>query len=221
MIDSSHSPPPPPLDISATAAPKSDQLNADDLFGGPLEITITHCELRAADLQQPLLIYYMGCDGRPYKPCKSMRRVLIAAWGYDATQFAGRRLRLYRDDRVSYGGNAVGGIRISHMSDIEEPLTLLLTVRRAARERYTVEPLPRIVEVTHPGFTEDQLNALRDRGQLAAEGGTATLQKFWKGLSAEQKRALKPDLDEHWKPTAAHAEQTGQTATQQEEGTLL
>ena len=69
------------LDISKTIAPKSEQLNADDLIAGPRTITVTSVKLVAED--QPVAIHFAGDEGKPHKPCKSMRRVLVRAWGAD------------------------------------------------------------------------------------------------------------------------------------------
>src|SRR5690606_25044456 len=99
------------VDISSTIIAKSDQLNADDLIGGPITVTITNVSLTESP-DQPLTINYDGDNGRPYKPCKSMRRVLAAAWGNDGSKFIGRRVTLFRDPRVKWAGQEVGGVRI-------------------------------------------------------------------------------------------------------------
>jgi len=70
-----------------------------------------------------------------------MRRVLVAAWGADASQYAGRRVTLFRDPEVMYGGIKVAGIRLSHLSDIDGPLSIALTVTRQKRAPYRVQPL--------------------------------------------------------------------------------
>ena len=127
------------IDISGTVAPKSDQINADDLIAGPRTITVTSVKLVAED--QPVAIHFAGDDGKPYKPCKSMRRVLVRAWGADASKYAGRSMTLYLDETVRFGGAAVGGIRISHLSDISGPLTMALTATRAVKKAFTVKPL--------------------------------------------------------------------------------
>jgi len=127
------------IDISGTVAPKSDQLNADDLIAGPRTITVTSVRLVAED--QPVAIHYAGDDGKPYKPCKSMRRVLVRAWGADASKYVGRIMTLYLDESVRFGGAAVGGIRISHLSDISGPLTMALTATRAVKKAFTVKPI--------------------------------------------------------------------------------
>lgn len=127
------------IDISGTVAPKSDQLNADDLIAGPRTITVTSVKLVAED--QPVAIHFSGDEGKAYKPCKSMRRVLVRAWGADASKYVGRIMTLYLDESVRFGGAAVGGIRISHLSDISGPMTMALTATRAVKKAFTVKPI--------------------------------------------------------------------------------
>lgn len=129
------------MDISAAAQPRSDQINADDLLAGPQLVTIV--EVRRGTDEQPVnIITKEFGPGRPWKPSKSMIRVLIAAWGKDASVYAGRQIMLYRDPEVRFGKEAVGGIRISAMSHIDTRLTLALTVTRGRRAPFTVDPLP-------------------------------------------------------------------------------
>lgn len=128
------------MNLAETIIPKSDQLNADDLISGPITITVTALKGNN-EPQQPVSIHYAGDNGKPYKPCKSMRRVLVSAWGANGLDYIGRSMTLYRDDSVVFGGIAVGGIRISHLSHIERDMTLALTVSRASRKPYTVKAL--------------------------------------------------------------------------------
>ena len=127
------------MDITDTLAPKSNQLNSDDLIVGPKTITVT--KVTAGNSEQPVAIGYEGDQGKPWYPCKSMRRVLVAAWGADASAYIGRSMTLFRDPEVSYGGIKVGGIRISHLSDLDSPLSIALTVTRQKRAPYKVQPL--------------------------------------------------------------------------------
>ena len=94
------------LDLSKTIAPKSEQLNADDLIAGPRTITVTSVKLVAED--QPVAIHFAGDEGKPYKPCKSMRRVLVRAWGADGRKYVGKSMTLFLDEQVRFGGAAVG-----------------------------------------------------------------------------------------------------------------
>lgn len=134
-------------DLSATIEPKSDQLNADDLIAGPRTITVTRVTGGGGN-EQPVSIHFDGDKGKPYKPCKSMRRVMVLLWGKDGATYTGRSMTLYRDATVQFGGDSVGGIRISHMTHIEGEHQLMLTATRGKRAPYMVRPLEKRVRVT-------------------------------------------------------------------------
>lgn len=126
------------IDMSNTIVPKSDQLNAEDLLSGPRMVTITG--VRRGSAEQPVDIHLEEFD-RPFKPSKTVRRILVAAWGANAAAYVGRRMTIYRDPAVKFGGMDVGGIRVSHLSHIEKRMTVALTVTRGKRAPYVVEPL--------------------------------------------------------------------------------
>ena len=127
------------MDMTEFIAPNSAQLNADDLLTGPMTVTIT--EVTQGKAEQPVNVNTVETPGRPYKPSKSMRRVMVAAWGKDASTYAGRRLTLYCNPEIKFGGAKVGGIEISHMSDIEGDLKVSLTATRGKKKLHTVKPL--------------------------------------------------------------------------------
>ncbi|MGN8690317.1 hypothetical protein ACTQ43_15060 [Segatella copri] len=149
------------MDIDDTIAPKSDQLNAEDLLTGPRTFTVDRVQVPGGE--QPVNIHLREMPGRPYRPSKTMRRVLIAAWGTKSSAYAGRSLTLYRDPDVQFGGERVGGIKISHLSDIAQPLRLALTEKRGKRAAYLVEPL----RLAKPAPTVD-VSAITDRDELRA-----------------------------------------------------
>ncbi len=128
------------LDISRTLEPRSDQLNADDLISGPKTVTVAGITKGTPEQPVNVVTEEFG-PGRPYKPSKSMRRVLAAAWGTDAAVWIGRKITLYRDGDIMFGKDRVGGIRISHLSHIDHKLELSLTVSRGKRAPFTVQPL--------------------------------------------------------------------------------
>jgi len=127
------------IDITKTIEPRSDQQNFDDYAAGPKRVTVA--EVKKGSTEQPVEVHLVEFPGRPYKPSKSMRRVLFAAWGGDAAEWVGRQLELYGDPTVKFGGDAVGGIKISRMSHLSEPVTIQLTVTRGKRAPHTVERL--------------------------------------------------------------------------------
>lgn len=127
-------------DMTAIIQPKSDQMNADDLLSGPRRIKITRVDVNPG-VEQPCIVHYEGENGRPYKPCKSMARVMVLVWGADSKAYAGKSMVLYHDPEVKWGGMKVGGIRISHMSDMKSNAPLMLTVTRGKKAPYAVKPL--------------------------------------------------------------------------------
>ena len=134
------------IDMSDTIIAKSDQLNSDDLISGAITIKIRDIAKAAGD--QPVSIFFDGDNGKPFKPCKSMRKVMVNVWGKYAENYVGRSMTLYRDPKVKWGGAEVGGIRISHMSDINAPVTMALTETKASRKPFTVKPLEVAQEAT-------------------------------------------------------------------------
>jgi len=125
------------MTLRDTIIPKSDQLNYDDVAITP--ITDKVVGLAMGDSEQPVIVRLE--KHRDYKPCKSMRRVLIACWGDHGRTWIGKRLTMYGDPAVMFGGVAVGGIRISHLSGIDGPKTIKLTTTRSKRADFVVRPL--------------------------------------------------------------------------------
>lgn len=155
-----------------TIAPKSDQLNADDLIAGPITVTVQAVK-RGSDAQQPVSVD-IGEGRQPYKPCKSMRRVLIACWGENGSDWVGKSMTLFCDPSVVYGGVRVGGIRISHVSDIDgDSKELMLTETRSKRKPFVVRRLELATPKAQP-VTQGDVDKLRSA--LAAKGldGDAT-----------------------------------------------
>lgn len=147
-------------DLRATVVPRSDQINYEDVQSQ--NITAVIKSVRAGNSEQPVLIDLEGFDGRPYKPSKSMRRVLIGGWGANGHSWVGKSLTLYGDPSVKFGGVAVGGIKISAMSDIEADMGLMLTVSRGKRVEHHVKKLEVQSRATPDSvlnwFTENALN---------------------------------------------------------------
>lgn len=127
------------MDLTQSIVPRSDQLNSDDLVAAPVVVTIK--EVRAGNSEQPVEVHLEEFPGRPYKPSKSMRRVMVQAWGAEASEYTGRRLKLFRNPDIKFGGMVVGGIEIEAMSHINKPLSVSLMVTRGKRKPFTVQPL--------------------------------------------------------------------------------
>ena len=121
--------------MKITAEPRSDQINADDLIGGPRTVTIAGVKSGAAE--QPYDLALVG-ETKVWRPPLTMLRLLIAAWGDDSAAWVGKSATLYRDDTVRFGKDQVGGIRVSHVSHIEKRLQIALTETRGKRRLYTI-----------------------------------------------------------------------------------
>ncbi|MFP5510786.1 MAG: hypothetical protein ACLGIP_16765 [Alphaproteobacteria bacterium] len=128
-------------DMSQVIIPKSDQISADDLIGGDMTIKITGVTVSPGQ-EQPVSMRFEG-NSRVFRPCKSMARVMVAVWGADSSAYVGRKLQLYRDPTVKWGGMEVGGIRIRAMSHMpnDRPMTMALTATKGQRKPYTVQPI--------------------------------------------------------------------------------
>lgn len=162
------------MDLTDTIVPRSDQLNADDLISGPRTVTIT--DVRRGSDEQPVNIHLAEFPGRPFRPSKTVLRILIAAWDKESDAYIGRRLTLYRDPQVRFGGQDVGGIRVSHMSHIAKPMKLALTETRGKKVTHIVQPLK---EEARPDYMADARAAesradLRKVWQRAKDAGHLT-----------------------------------------------
>ena len=124
-------------EVLASIVADSTQLNAEDLITGPRTVTITG--VRRGDKEQPIIIDIAG--HQPWKPCKTMRRVLIATLSDDPKQWIGKQATLYCDPTVTWAGVRVGGIRISHLSGLDKPKTFLLTQTRGKKAEIIINPI--------------------------------------------------------------------------------
>lgn len=191
------------IDISSTIIPKSDQLNADQLLADNLTITVTRVTVGGGD-DQPVSIFYEGDKGRPYKPCKTMRKLLAYAWGSNAADWIGRAMTLYNEPDVKFGGELVGGIRISHLSDIPSDIRVSLTTTRGKKTATSVKRMDRPVSVDHIGL----INAAADMDELKTAFAAAIASTKDRSLRAqytEAKDARKEALSTPPSPEPAEA----------------
>ena len=179
------------VDMSNFIAPRSDQLNADDLIAGPLSITISKVRASEGTPDQPVEVHIEGSN-KPYKPCKSMRRVMVSLWGADASQYVGRSMTLYRDPEVQFGGMKVGGIRIGEMSHIDKDAQLVLTASKTKRAPFVVKKMKAQVS-REPVREEPAALTPKEAADLIAEAETmADLIAVWKLLAPTRR-----DYPEH------------------------
>lgn len=171
-------------------APKSDQINAEDLVGRTITVTVRDVTIRAGQ-EQPISVALEESD-KVFRPCKTTARLMVAAWGPDASKYTGRKMTLYRDPSVKWGGVATGGIRISHMSDLDGPLVMALAENKKNRKVHTVQPLQVERQVASP----DALTLDVARDLIANASDMDALGAVWKRKNMAPFRAeLQADLD--------------------------
>ena len=154
------------MDLTQSIEARSDQINADDLISGPITYTVR--EVVTGVAESPFDFMLVETD-RAYRPSKTMRRVIVNALGPDAAAYCGKRFTLYREPSIKFGGQTVGGIRISAMSGIDKRVEILVQVSRGKREKFTVEPLADLTP-------------------------TETLKAEWKSATPERRKAIEAEV---------------------------
>lgn len=168
--------------LAETVAANSSQLTADDLVSGSRILHIRNVAGTGIK-EQPIDIYFDGDEGKPFKPCKTIRRVLLFCWGEDGKSFVGKSMEVYRDPSVKFGGLVVGGIRVRKLSHINGKQVVPVQASKGAKVGYTVLPLeiaPAAEVLTLDGARTD----LEDATDLAS------LERAWK------RKAMAPFRDE-------------------------
>ena len=137
--------------IPIRTEPKSDQINADDLAAGQTLVLTVRAVRPGPDAKQAIDI--VSDHPRVYRPCLTMRRVLMACWGgvvegqLDPAAWVGKRIELYTDPTVRFGSDVTGGLRIRPLSGIAKPWSSALTTTKGKRATYTVGVL---ADAPHP-----------------------------------------------------------------------
>ena len=128
------------VDMSEHVQGKAEQLNADDLRDGPRIFTIEgvrDMKRERGDEDQPIWIKLREWP-LPWKPCLTVRRQLKLMWGKKGSDYGGRRVELYRDPDVKFGGDTRGGIRIRNASHLKKPWSDTLPAAKGRVRRFTI-----------------------------------------------------------------------------------
>jgi hypothetical protein len=191
-------------DMSSTIVAKSDQINAADLVGISRTITIREVRIKAND-DQPVSVFFEG-DQKAFRPCKGVRRLMVRVWGADASKYIGQSMTLFQDPTVTWAGKPEGGIRVSHMTGIDEEIIEFMRTSREKTKPYKILPLQLDQRQTKPAdpnaaekWANDHLGFVAgamDLERLAAiqESGRKAMDKL---------AGANPEL--HAKITAAYA----------------
>ena len=187
-------------DLQRATQAKSDQLNSCDILGGSLVAKIL--DVKSGSSEQPVIIVIDSWP-QPWKPSKTSLRVLCACWGNEPQNWIGRYAVLFCDETVKFGGEAIGGVRTSHLSHITGTKKVAVNTTRGKKGIQTIEPYypqeesaPVNVE---PVFWPDesfakQLSAAQakiDSGEITADAFVARLEKK-APLTVGQKARVKP-----------------------------
>ena len=177
------------MDITDALAPKSDQLDAVQLVH-PRTFTIdTGSRLGTREGATVAEIRFVGFP-RWWRPSKGMLDVLAKCWGTDGKAWVGRSVTLYNDPEVTFGKDKVGGIRISHLSHIDGPVTVMIRGRgQGARKiAWPVKPLTVAAPPPPPAAM-----SLED---VAATTDTDTLRTAWQGSPPDVRAAIEARVAE-------------------------
>jgi len=177
------------INLAATIAPKSDQLNADDLVAGRLVTRIVDIEQKDSK-EQPIWIHLESHPGRPWKPPLTQRRLLVRLWGDGAGKsYVGRTVELMCDPKVVWGGAQVGGVRIYALSHIEKEEWVAVSESKNKRTQYLVRRIDAL-----PDTKAKQPEPTKPRGDITKALGTI---EAWTGDT----KALKDGLaSSSWTP---------------------
>lgn len=139
--------------MRVTIEKKTDQLNYEDFLGGVTRV-VTIAGVTTGTKEQQYDIAIEG-DKRVWRPAVTVLKLLVEAWGDDAKEWVGHRAKLYGDPDIMFGRDKVGGIRVSHLSHIDGPVTANLTVTRGKRAQHTVQPLSKVDHLRAEWVTAD------------------------------------------------------------------
>lgn len=187
-------------DLQRATQAKSDQLNSCDILGGSLVAKIL--DVKSGSSEQPVIIVIDSWP-QPWKPSKTSLRVLCACWGNEPQNWIGRYAVLFCDETVKFGGEAIGGIRTSHLSHITGTKKVAVNTTRGKKGIQTIEPYYPQEESApvnvDPIFWPDEAFAKQltgaqakiDSGEITPEQFIAKLEKK-APMTAGQKARVKP-----------------------------
>ncbi len=159
-------------DITATLVAKSDQLNSADLVGGGVTVTIKSVNVSKGS-DQPVSIE-IGDGMQPYKPCKTMRRLLAVIWGTSSINWVGNSMTLYCDMEVMWAGQKAGGIRISHVTGIAAAREIPLRSSKHKVTTYTIRPLI----IALPAYADAEIESRKAEWAESFKIGESTPEKL-------------------------------------------
>lgn len=147
------------MDLSESFAPNSEQLTYAEIGDRIVTVTVEKVTPRSDKPKDPA-IHFVEFPGKPLLPGVNVGSVLRRAWGTNGREWVGRRMKLYGDPDVYFGKEKLGGVRVSHVSDISGPVSVPRR-GKGAHGVITVHPLKDEAPATRP----DPTSALIDHYQ--------------------------------------------------------
>lgn len=184
---------------------KTDQFNYEHFLAGPQTFTVTKIGSKKDQGKQRLLVYMEGHEGTPFIPCLGMIKCLSSpdGWGERLSNWIGKRITLFGDSKVVYGGKELGGVRVSHISGIESDYVTKITERRGVRIDYLIKKLEDSAASTAAAnYPADQFTTNLPAWRSAIAAGKLTAEQViikaeQKGLlNNEQKAAIREPITE-------------------------
>jgi hypothetical protein len=189
--------------LQQALAPKSDQLNADDLIAANKIIVISGVNINLGS-EQKIIINYYGDNGKPWKPSKGMGRVLTELLGGDPDKWVGETVELFRNKEIRFGKEKCGGIQIAGMSAVRNVTTLLITTSKGKKSSITINPIaalgnaPAQQRTQAPAAQPAQQNPKRELAvklKAAVNYGSLAVDEVWAMVPVE----LRADMDSFYK----------------------
>jgi len=188
--------------LQQALAPKSDQLNADDLIAANKIIVISGVNINLGS-EQKIIINYQGDNGKPWKPSKGMGRVLTELLGGDPDKWVGETVELFRNKEIRFGKEKCGGIQIAGMSAVRNVTTLLITTAKGKKSSITIQPIAAAGSqqqhrVQAPASQPEQPNAKREcavKLKAAVNYGSLAVDEVWAMVPVE----LRADMEAFYK----------------------
>lgn len=189
--------------LQQALAPKSDQLNADDLIAANKIIVISGVNINLGS-EQKIIINYYGDNGKPWKPSKGMGRVLTELLGGDPDKWVGETVELFRNKEIRFGKEKCGGIQIAGMSAVRNVTTLLITTAKGKKSSITINPIaalgnaPAQQRTQAPAAQPEQQNPKREwaaKLKAAVNYGSLAVDEVWAMVPVE----LRADMDSFYK----------------------
>ena len=199
------------MDLSDTILANSDRLIGDDLMGGPMIIVIEKV-VKVTEKGKKKFDIHFGDGSKPFKPCTTMRRLIVKFWGTDGTAWKGREIEVFRDPSVTFGTDVTGGVRISGLSDIPEDTTVTLNEGRGKKKTFFVRRLGSAF------WTDEKLRATLPRlfEKVIAKERTIEQAYEWLAKKAKLTADQKLEIAEACKPKQADPEPEQETETESE-----